>query len=714
MTATATVLGSLRGLLVDAVHLDRGQSDPIVATRNAIGLVLPVVLAAALGNPAAGVLAAIGGLQTAFADRPGPYRLRVVRMVGTALAASLTAGLAAGLGANVIASAVLLAVLAFGAGQLLSISPSAAQVGVAATAAALILGHIPQPPLQAVLAGVLVLGGGLLQTLLAVAAWPVGRHRPERFALAKLYRQLAVLAAHPIDVSTGPPLGPVITETTAVLRGTGHDHGPSVEAYRVLLDEAKRARRDILVLSDYAHRLHAEHATDTEALVRAELSAASAVIAAIAASLQSGRPLEPATVARLLAPVGESTARLGSSPTAQAALNVVASLAGQLRAMTRTARTGAGEVQFDDVHFDDEMQGDATGPGGLRTRLREPVAVLRANFDLRSPALRHSSRLAVLVPLTDVVTRYAELPRGYWVSLTVLVVLRPDFGATFQRSLMRVLGTLVGLLLASVVVHYLIGGSTASLIVLLGLFFFGMRLSGPTNVGPASVCLAGVVVVLLSLAGYPAHATVVDRSIDTVVGGAIALAAALLWPSWERRRIPERLACLLAAYREYLQALVDPDGTEVQHERTRSAARLARSSAEASVDRARAEPVDSGGSVELGTAVLAHSNRLVHALTAMDATTKTRAVYRDVPQFRALIDAVVHGLRLAQRATGAVEDQPVELGLRPLQIELVGSLEATALTPAVQAALVESTDRLVDSLNSVLALYAERDDPPEP
>lgn len=701
--ATRTVLGSLRSLFADAVHLDRGQSDPVVATRNAIGLLVPLVLAAALGNPTAGVLAAIGALQTAFADRPGPYRLRVVRMVGTALAASVTAGLAAGLGANVIASAVLLVVLAFGAGQLLSISPSAAQVGIATTAAALILGHLPQAPLQSVLTGLLVLGGGGVQTLLAVAAWPVGRHRPERHALAKLYGQLAALAAHPIDLSTGPPLGPVITETTALLRGTGHDHGPSVESYRVLLDEAKRARRDILVLSDYAYRLRADHVTDAEALVRAELSAASAVIAAIAESLQSGRPLEPATVARLLAPVGESTERLGSSPTAQAALNVVHSLAGQLRAMTRTARTGAGEVQWDD---------DA--PVTLRTRLREPLAVLRANFDLHSPALRHSSRLAVLVPLTDVVTRYAGLPRGYWVSLTVLVVLRPDFGATFQRSLMRVLGTLVGLVLASVAVHYLVGGSTAGLIVLLGLFFFGMRLSGPTNVGPASICLAGVVVVLLALAGYPAHSTVVYRSIDTVLGGAVALAAALLWPSWERRRVPDRLASLLAAYREYLQALVDPDSTEVQHERTRSAARLARSAAEASVDRARTEPVDSQGNVELGSAVLAHSNRLVHALTAMDATTSACDVYRDVPQFQALIDAVLHGLRLAQRASGVVGDPTSELGLRSLQIELVGGLGATALTPEVRAALIESTDRLVDSLNSVLALYAEHDQAPSP
>ncbi|MGI8666896.1 MAG: FUSC family protein, partial [Jatrophihabitans sp.] len=331
-------------------------------------------------------------------------------------------------------------------------------------------------------------------------------------------------------------------------------------------------------------------------------------------------------------------------------------------------------------------------------------AVLRANFDLRSPALRHSTRLAILVPLTDVITREAGISRGYWISLTILVVLRPDFGATFQRSLMRVLGTLVGLLLASVLVHFLLGDTTAALIVLLGLFFFGMRLAGPTNMGLSSVCLSGLVVILLALAGIPAHTTVIDRSVDTAAGGLIALLAALLWPSWERRQVPERLAGLLGAYREYLRAMVDPDSTAARRSATRSQARLARSAAEASVDRARAEPVDSLGYVELGGAVLAHSHRLVHALTALDATRQAREVYQKVPEFRRLIEAVSHGLGIVQQSVEHGWVQVRELGLRPLQVELVTALDGSELSPELAAALVEATDRLVNSLDSVAAV----------
>ena len=161
-----------------------------------------------------GVQAAIGALQTAFADRPGPYRLRVARMLVTALVAGLTAGLAAGLGNNLLASAVLLAVLAFTAGLLLSVGPSAAQVGIAATACALVLGHIPERPLAALCTGLLVLAGGAVQTVLAIAAWPLGRHRPERQALAgAVPASLPGWPRNPIDAGTSPPLGTAIADT---------------------------------------------------------------------------------------------------------------------------------------------------------------------------------------------------------------------------------------------------------------------------------------------------------------------------------------------------------------------------------------------------------------------------------------------------------------------------------------------------------------------
>jgi uncharacterized membrane protein YccC len=694
-TPARAIAASLRQLYSDATRWDRSQSDPVVAARNAVGLLVPLVLAAALGNPGAGVRAAVGALQTAFADRPGPYRLRLARMLVTALAAGVTGGLAAGFGTSLLASAVLLAVCAFAAGLLLSAGPSAAQVGVAATACALVLGHLPQSPLAAVGTGLLVFGGGAVQAVLAIAAWPLGRHGPERRALAALYGRLAGLAEQPIDAATSPPLGDAIAATRAVLSGAGHDHGPSVEAYRVLLDEAMRARQDILVLSAYAARLGQDGLAAAGTAVRAELATAGAVLRSIAAALQAGGPVDSQRTSRLLA--GAGGAVLGGSLTEQAAASRLASLAGQLRAMVETARTGAGEGRQDeDAHR-----------GGVTVRLRDPIGVVRANLHLRSPALRHAVRLAVLVPATDVLTRAAGVERGYWVSLTILVVLRPDFGSTFSRSLLRVVGTLVGLLLTSLVLHYLLGDWRPGTIVLLCLLFFGVRLAGQPNFAWTSVFLAGLVVLLLSLAGFPAHSTVVDRSVDTVLGGLVALLAALAWPSWERGQLASRLGDLLDAYRDYLRMLLDAGASAGQRSAPRSQARLARSSAEASLDRARAEPVDPGGLVDLGSAVLAHSHRLVHALTALDATRRASESYASVPEFRALADAALAAI---EELAGAVREgrRPGRLAdLRGLHAELTRVLGAASPLPAELAATVaEATDRLVDSLNSLAAVLA--------
>ena len=107
---------------------------------------------------------------------------------------------------------------------------------------------------------------------------------------------------------------------------------------------------------------------------------------------------------------------------------------------------------------------------GVR-RLRDPVAILRANLSPDSAVLRHAVRLGVLVGASDLVARLIGVDRGYWIPLTVLVVLRPDFASTFQRSSMRVAGTIVGLILAIVGLVFIIwpGPTVTLLMILVGL-----------------------------------------------------------------------------------------------------------------------------------------------------------------------------------------------------------------------------------------------------
>ena len=66
--------------------------------------------------------------------------------------------------------------------------------------------------------------------------------------------------------------------------------------------------------------------------------------------------------------------------------------------------------------------------------------------------------VATLVAGSDLVVRLSGVDRGYWVPLTALVVLRPDFATTFQRASMRVVGTIAELVYTGPATRYIVEG----------------------------------------------------------------------------------------------------------------------------------------------------------------------------------------------------------------------------------------------------------------
>jgi uncharacterized membrane protein YccC len=376
--------------------------------------------------------------------------------------------------------------------------------------------------------------------------------------------------------------------------------------------------------------------------------------------------------------------------TRRAAAARLRALAGQLRAAVESTRTGASEGRGGEPR---ELRGAAL--------LRDPVAILRANLTPDSAIVRHAVRVAVLVAGSDLVVRLAGFDRGYWVSLTLLVVLRPDFGTTLQRSVLRTVGTIVGLLVATVLVHYVPGGQWWQVALVL-IFAFGMRLAGPGNIGLTAVSLSALVVIMLEIQGTSAHTTLLDRAVATAIGGALALVAALALPSWERQFVPRRLGALLTAYQDYLAAVADPAADQDRLNRARAASRRARTDAQASVDRARAEPVRGHDQVELGQTVLAHTHRFIHAVLAVDAVRD--AARAGPPEVMSFLTAAGAALGSAADAiTSGVPPRSVPR-LRPLHEELTERLEADPdllAGPATAAVIVEATDRITNSVDTL-------------
>src|SRR5262249_49952420 len=75
-------------------------------------------------------------------------------------------------------------------------------------------------------------------------------------------------------------------------------------------------------------------------------------------------------------------------------------------------------------------------------------SIFRNNLTLRSVSFRHAIRLGTVAALSFVLGEVLHVRRGYWVVVTVLVVLKPNFGGTIERVIQRIGGTIVGGLVA--------------------------------------------------------------------------------------------------------------------------------------------------------------------------------------------------------------------------------------------------------------------------
>jgi hypothetical protein len=140
---------------------------------------------------------------------------------------------------------------------------------------------------------------------------------------------------------------------------------------------------------------------------------------------------------------------------------------------------------------------------------------------------------------------------SFWLPLTVAVVVRPEFGSVFQRTVNRVAGSLVGALVAGVVI--MVAGSgipvAAAAAVALGAgialapLSYGAGVIGVTGSALLSACIPEADPVLPAL-----------RLLDTLIGCAVALVVGyLLWPG-ERQGLDASRArtTALAAAEDFL------------------------------------------------------------------------------------------------------------------------------------------------------------------
>ncbi len=674
---------SFRNHLVESLTRIKRPDVPLrVAIRNTAAVVLPLGIGMATGHTAIGLGIGAGALDTMFSDQPGPYRQRIARLLLASLAAGLASLCGFLIGDQLLP--MLLATLATGflGGLLVVFGTDIARVGMTSMILLVITAAEPIPsPVEAIAASALIFAGGLLLALFSVAAWPLQRYWPERNALAEVYRGLAALARQAShDDADAPALTDAMTTLQQTLLGRHRAHGRAMEAFGVLLELAERIRLELVAMSE------AHAAPGANALLRADVAR---VLQGVAEALDAGE--SPSRAMHALQTLQASQeALLGDETTHRSMAAHFHALSGQLAAAVRNANwagsRGEERAAAAETRLPRALRGSATW------------ATLRANFTMRSVAFRHALRCAACLSLTLLVSRLWQLPHGYWLPMTAAIVLRPDFAATFNFGLLRVVGTVLGLLLTTVLLYVTPDAPWAHL-ALMGLLCVAFRYLASAHYGIAVATLTGTVVILLSFEGVGSGAAVMDRVINTVLGSGMALLAYVVWPTWERSRARAALSAMLAAYADYLAALAQPRQRDV-HRETRTAARTARTNAQASLERMRVEPATPPALFDLASALFANGNRLARTAMSFEALLDE---HESLPEEAAVCHFIEHAAKATHALAEALQQRRAPAGLpdlRPLQHELAQRLAVTRDHGKTEL-LARISDRLTDNVNTL-------------
>lgn len=193
--------------------------------------------------------------------------------------------------------------------------------------------------------------------------------------------------------------------------------------------------------------------------------------------------------------------------------------------------------------------------------------LLAAQLTPDSPVFRFAVRLsAAMVAGAVIAVSLGGVAHGNWVLLTTSVIMRASYGWTRKRRDDRIVGTLIGCVIAALAVPYLPVGV---LVAVQGLALALTHGFVRSNYRLASVGASVMALVSLNLINPAESAPAITRLADTLIGAAIAHLFSHVWPRWEFVEAPRLVSRLLAQIRAFAAVALPPDARDQDYRMAR-------------------------------------------------------------------------------------------------------------------------------------------------
>ena len=625
-----------------------------------LGVVAVALVSSAIFGFAAGQPATLGAISASISDLPAPWREKA-KTLGFGFALALLSTVAIQLALPwAVAALVMIGLISFVGGLVTGLGRWAVAVGMQAVIPMVFILGFPRETFPAaVRIELLLAGGGVAYIAFALLATVFTDASARRLVTSESIREFsmymrAVAGVFDPDQELAAAYGATIRQQSMLSEQLQ-------SARSVLLErpgekgERMRLAASIGILLDALDALVAAQC-DVD-LIRQTPEAAT-VLARIGDALRvgsfdlehlslelltTGRPILPPDHQLAIDALKREAARAEAEamdPKARAALvattwRLVLSLS-HIRRLERalsddeTARASIGDVNL----------------AAFIPKRRYAPSALAPHLSLESPVLRFSVRLALAMMAGAVVAQsLGDERHGNWVLLTIAVVMRAGYGLTKQRRDDRVIGTLIGCVVAAGSVAYLPAGA---LVAVQGLAVAVTHSFARLNYRVASSGASVTALVSLHLVQPWVSAPILVRLADTLIGAAIAHLFNYLWPRWESSEAPRLASRLQAQLAAFAAAALRADVSDHDYRLARKNVIEAIAALSDSAGRMSSEPMAARKGLDEMANLLIAAYSLVAELSAARLAVQTGA-----PPLNPAIRERVQGLLAGQSGAGA-------------------------------------------------------------
>jgi uncharacterized membrane protein YccC len=625
-----------------------------------LGVVAVALVSSAIFGFAAGQPATLGAIAASISDLPAPWREKA-KTLGFGFALALLSTVAIQLALPwPVAALVMIGLISFVGGLVTGLGRWAVAVGMQAVIPMVFILGFPRETFPAaVRIELLLAGGGVAYIAFALLATVFTDASARRLVTSESIREFSMYMRAVAGVFD--PDQELAAADGATIRQQSMLSEQLQSARSVLLErpgekgERMRLAASIGILLDALDALVAAQC-DVD-LIRHTPEAAT-VLARIGDALRvgsfdlehlslelltTGRPILPPDHQLAIDALKREAARAEAeamAPKARAALvattwRLVLSLS-HIRRLERalsddeTARASIGDVNL----------------AAFIPKRRYAPSALAPHLSLESPVLRFSVRLALAMMAGAVVAQsLGDERHGNWVLLTIAVVMRAGYGLTKQRRDDRVIGTLIGCVVAAGSVAYLPAGA---LVAVQGLAVAVTHSFARLNYRVASSGASVTALVSLHLVQPWVSAPILVRLADTLIGAAIAHLFNYLWPRWESSEAPRLASRLQAQLAAFAAAALRADVSDHDYRLARKNVIEAIAALSDSAGRMSSEPMAARKGLDEMANLLIAAYSLVAELSAARLAVQTGA-----PPLNPAIRERVQGLLAGQSGAGA-------------------------------------------------------------